>query len=278
MLGARGAHYLADGRVEGDDPLAPFSPTAPRHLLRTDGFEHVADIMVGSFYDPELEEGCAFEELICFHGGIGGQQTRPFILHPAHLEVPPGPIVGAASVHGILASWRRGLQARPDRRTQRTARPRTRTGAPMTKWKIATAVLAVVAVGLGIWAFSLQSDIDDKDAQIASQQQQLDEQQDVASRVQGTATATQEEVQAAVDRAEQAATEAKASAGDAVEQAQARADEAAARAEAAGACARGYISALTGALEAASVSGGVEQAKSDIEALSGSCSETFDSK
>ena len=77
-----GAHYLADGRIEGEDPLAPFSPTAPAHLLRTDGFAHVADIMVGSFYDPELEEGCAFEELICFHGGIGGWQTRPFILHP----------------------------------------------------------------------------------------------------------------------------------------------------------------------------------------------------
>jgi uncharacterized membrane protein YvlD (DUF360 family) len=110
-LGARGVHYLADGRVEGEDPLAPFSPTAPRHLLRTDGFQHVADIMVGSFYDPELEEGCAFEELICFHGGIGGPQTRPFILHPTHLEVPAGPIIGAASVHGVLAGWRHGLQA-----------------------------------------------------------------------------------------------------------------------------------------------------------------------
>lgn len=109
-LGARGAHYLADGRVEGEDPLAPFSPTAPAHLLRTDGFQHVADIMVGSFYDPELEEGCAFEELICFHGGIGGVQTRPFILHPSHLEAPPGPILGAASVHGILAGWRKTLQ------------------------------------------------------------------------------------------------------------------------------------------------------------------------
>jgi uncharacterized membrane protein YvlD (DUF360 family) len=109
-LGADGAHHLADGRVEGEDPLAPFSPTAPVHLLRTDGFQHVADIMVGSFYDPELEEGCAFEELICFHGGIGGVQTRPFILHPSHLEAPPGPILGAASVHGILAGWRKTLQ------------------------------------------------------------------------------------------------------------------------------------------------------------------------
>ena len=32
-LGARGAHYLEDGRVEGEDPLAPFSPHAPQHLL-----------------------------------------------------------------------------------------------------------------------------------------------------------------------------------------------------------------------------------------------------
>jgi hypothetical protein len=113
-LGARGVHYLAEGRVEDEDPLAPFSPTAHRHLLRTDGFQHVADIMVGSFYDPELDEGCAFEELISFHGGIGGPQTRPFILHPAHLEVPAGPILGAASVHGILAGWRDLLQAGPD--------------------------------------------------------------------------------------------------------------------------------------------------------------------
>ena len=73
------------GPVEGDDPLAAFSPNAPRHLLRTDGFPHVADIMVGSFYDPDLEEGCAFEELISFHGGLGGPQTRPFILYPVEL-------------------------------------------------------------------------------------------------------------------------------------------------------------------------------------------------
>ena len=112
-LGANGTHYLAQGRIEGEDPLAHFSPHAPKHLLRTDGFEHVGDIMVGSFYDPILDEGCAFEELISFHGGIGGLQTRPFILHPTQLEVPEGPILGAASVHGILAGWRQQLQGTP---------------------------------------------------------------------------------------------------------------------------------------------------------------------
>jgi hypothetical protein len=108
-LGATGTHYLADGRVEGDDPLAAFSPSAPRHLLRTDGFERAADIMVGSFYDAELDEGCAFEELISFHGGIGGAQTRPFLLYPAHLPAPEEPIVGAAAVHEVLLGWRRLL-------------------------------------------------------------------------------------------------------------------------------------------------------------------------
>ena len=112
VLGANGAHHLANGRVEGDDPLAAFSPTAPQHLLRTDRFPHVADIMVGSFYDPDLDEGCAFEELISFHGGIGGPQTQPFILHPASLTVPEGGIVGAAAVHGILLGWRNDLNDR----------------------------------------------------------------------------------------------------------------------------------------------------------------------
>lgn len=109
-LGARGANFLSEGRVEGEDPLAGFSPTAAAHLLRTDGFAHVADIMVNSFYDEQLDEGCAFEELISFHGGMGGPQTRPFILHPVELEAPDGPIIGAEAAHRVLAGWRRRLQ------------------------------------------------------------------------------------------------------------------------------------------------------------------------
>jgi uncharacterized membrane protein YvlD (DUF360 family) len=109
-LGSGGIHYLADGRVEGEDPLARFSPNAARHLLRTDGFAHVADMMVGSFYDPAIEEGCAFEELISFHGGMGGPQTRAFVLHPVSLPMPDEPLIGAASIHGLLAGWRNHLQ------------------------------------------------------------------------------------------------------------------------------------------------------------------------
>ena len=110
VLGATGTHYLGDGRVEGDDPLAPFGPNAPAHLLRTDGFANVADIMVGSFYDADLDEGCAFEELISFHGGLGGPQTRPFLLYPPNLAISEEPIVGAAAVHALLDRWRTELQ------------------------------------------------------------------------------------------------------------------------------------------------------------------------
>jgi hypothetical protein len=113
VLGAHGARYLADDEVVGEDPLAPFAPTAANHLRRTDRFTHVADIMVNSFYDAEVEQGCAFEELISFHGGLGGPQTQPFILHPVRLAMPADPVIGAAAVHDVLLGWRRSLQGSP---------------------------------------------------------------------------------------------------------------------------------------------------------------------
>ncbi len=110
VLGPRGHRRLSDGHVEGEDPLAVFHPGAAAHLARTDTFPSVADVMVGSFYDPELEEGCAFEELISFHGGLGGPQTEGFVLAPIGLPLPAEPLVGAAAIHGLLAGWRRTLQ------------------------------------------------------------------------------------------------------------------------------------------------------------------------
>ncbi len=110
VLGGAGVRYLEESRVEGVDPLATFPPGADAHLRRTSGFAHVPDILVNSFYDAELDQACAFEELISFHGGMGGPQTRPFLLYPVALPTPPLPIVGAARVHEVLTSWRRSLQ------------------------------------------------------------------------------------------------------------------------------------------------------------------------
>jgi len=109
VLGSAGVRYLDEERSEGDDPLARFPSTAAAHLLRTHGFTHAPDVLIGSFYDPALDEGCAFEELISFHGGLGGSQTRPFVLYPLGLPAPDEPVVGAEALHRILVGWRRGL-------------------------------------------------------------------------------------------------------------------------------------------------------------------------
>ena len=110
VLGGGGTRYLEEDRVEGEDPLARFPATAAQHLLRTYRFAHTPDLLVGSFYDAALDEGCAFEELISFHGGLGGSQTRAFLLYPAQLPAPEQPLVGAETLHRVLAAWRHALE------------------------------------------------------------------------------------------------------------------------------------------------------------------------
>ncbi len=41
-IGRRGTHFLDDGRVEGEDPLAPFGPHAADHVRRTDALRRTA--------------------------------------------------------------------------------------------------------------------------------------------------------------------------------------------------------------------------------------------
>jgi hypothetical protein len=105
VLGKRGVRHLADGAVEGEDPLAPFGPNAITSLLCEDGMEHAPDVLLLSQYDPELGEVAAFEELIGSHGGLGGWQTEPFILHPAEWELDEPLPVGAPSVYRNLRRW-----------------------------------------------------------------------------------------------------------------------------------------------------------------------------
>jgi uncharacterized membrane protein YvlD (DUF360 family) len=105
VLGPRGVYHLADDRVEGDDPLAPFGPNVADHLRRTSSFDNCPDLLVNSFYDPSADEGAAFEELIGFHGGLGGKQSHPFILAPANLTQPSAPMVGARSIHDLFKTW-----------------------------------------------------------------------------------------------------------------------------------------------------------------------------
>src|SRR5256885_9213109 len=46
-----------------------------------------------------------------FHGGIGGPQTKPLVLHPVELPAAQEPLVGAAAVNELFLGWRSMLQA-----------------------------------------------------------------------------------------------------------------------------------------------------------------------
>ncbi len=105
VLGPRGSRELGSGRVVGADPLAPFGAGAAAAVARTDGFPHTADLMINSTVDPRTGAVHAFEEQAGSHGGLGGPQTRPFLLHPADLPLPREPLTGAESLHRLFRAW-----------------------------------------------------------------------------------------------------------------------------------------------------------------------------
>ncbi|MCC6315879.1 MAG: alkaline phosphatase family protein [Thermomicrobiales bacterium] len=104
-IGAAGTRALQTGAIEGIDPLAPFEPNAPAHLLRSAGFANAPDVLVISATDPISGEVPAFEELVGSHGGLGGPQREPILLYPTVLDPGRDEIVGTAGLHAVLKGW-----------------------------------------------------------------------------------------------------------------------------------------------------------------------------
>ena len=88
-FGKNGAHNLHTGDVVGDDPLAPFGDVELRRwqVRRIADFENAGDLILNSTLYPDGTVA-ALEELIGNHGGLGGEQTDAFILHPGDMQVP----------------------------------------------------------------------------------------------------------------------------------------------------------------------------------------------
>ena len=101
VIGENGIYYLENDKIEGKNPLANFGKNAAKHLKRHNTFKNMPDILVNSFYDPETQEVCAFEELIGSHGGIGGPQSKAFILYPSNWDCPDE-LIGAKSIYDFL--------------------------------------------------------------------------------------------------------------------------------------------------------------------------------
>ncbi len=104
VVGHSGINFLDEDRVEGDDPVAQYGGRSREALIRLDTIEHTPDISVISLYDPVFEEVAAFEELIGSHGGLGGVQTQPLLLHPTEWQLDED-LLGAPAVHRQIRRW-----------------------------------------------------------------------------------------------------------------------------------------------------------------------------
>ena len=102
VLGREGSHRLADGHVEGTDPLVPFGPLAAQFVLRVADRPETPDIYVNSVVDPGTEEVAAFEGLVGCHGGLGGWQDRAVVVVPTDLPFPRTRVIGADAMHVAL--------------------------------------------------------------------------------------------------------------------------------------------------------------------------------
>ncbi len=103
VIGNNGTYYLDDDRIEGENPLSNFGENAAEHIKRTNGFKYTPDILVMSLYDSNKNEVAAFEELVGSHGGIGGEQSYPFILHPKEWDLGDN-LIGAENVYNTFKS------------------------------------------------------------------------------------------------------------------------------------------------------------------------------
>ncbi len=104
VLGRDGARSLHDDTVTGADPLHDYGELAPDLIRRTDGFAHCPDLLINSRYSPVTDDASPFEPHVGSHGGLGGGQSRGFLLYPADLPAP-GKIVGAEELHRVVRGW-----------------------------------------------------------------------------------------------------------------------------------------------------------------------------
>ncbi len=105
VFGPNGTRYLDEDQVVGEDPTTLFGPHTVMSLKRGDAMVHAPDLLLLSQYDPELGEVAAFEELIGSHGGLGGPQTEPFILHPVEWELDEEVPLGAPAIYRNIRRW-----------------------------------------------------------------------------------------------------------------------------------------------------------------------------
>jgi uncharacterized membrane protein YvlD (DUF360 family) len=104
VVGKEGKVVVKSKEVIGKNPLTSYRKSALKHIERSTSFTNAPDIFVNSTYYSDGTVA-AFEELIGSHGGMGGEQWKPFVLFPSYFDYPKKRVVGAEQLHKVLKSW-----------------------------------------------------------------------------------------------------------------------------------------------------------------------------
>jgi hypothetical protein len=107
VISRDGVRNLETGEIEGTDPLAFYSEHTPANLVELDSYQHIGDIFIISMYDPSTEEVAPFEHQVGSHGGLGGMQTKAFVMYPTAFATQDKTVdlVGAPEVNRKIHEW-----------------------------------------------------------------------------------------------------------------------------------------------------------------------------
>ncbi len=121
VIGKNGSRNLATGKVTGTDPLEPYGQPEKRaeQLRYLLSFPSGGDLVIIS---PVYADGtvAAYEELIGSHGGLGGEQTDPFLMHSSKIKVTED-VRNSREIYSIL----RKIKRAPVPKALRAQRERT---------------------------------------------------------------------------------------------------------------------------------------------------------
>ncbi|MFV2062889.1 MAG: alkaline phosphatase family protein [Chloroflexota bacterium] len=106
-ISRNGMYGLDDDRVEGENPLEHYGEHVPENLRQLDALKHIGDIFIISMYDPSTEEVAPFEHQVGSHGGLGGNQTKGFVMYPSAFATQDETVslVGAPEVNRKIREW-----------------------------------------------------------------------------------------------------------------------------------------------------------------------------
>jgi putative membrane protein len=106
VINAKGMYYLNQKDYEGINPLVMYEDNAASQLKKLFSYSNIGDLIIQSQYDKHSDQISAFENLLAHHGGIGGDQTQSFVMHPQKLPFT-GQIDDATKMHFQLLEWQK---------------------------------------------------------------------------------------------------------------------------------------------------------------------------